>query len=173
MTANTMLRVFVCLVGYVSGATAADGYEVNRIKPFAGNPRYWQYKRKPVLLLGGTKDDNLFQIPDLEEHLDLLAACGGNYIRNTMSARDPGNVQPFRRLNSRKYDLSQWNPQYWQRLEKMLLLTHERDIIVQIEIWAFHDFNLKTWGPNPWRPVNNTNYDTTNTKLRNECAKRS
>lgn len=50
----------------------------------------------------------------------------------------------------------------------MLRLTHERDVIVQIEIRAFHDFGLKTWGPNPWRPVNNTNYNATNTKLRNE-----
>jgi hypothetical protein len=92
MTAYTILLVFLCLVGSVSGSTAADDYEVNRIKPFTGNPRYWQYKREPVLLLGGTKDDNLFQIPDLKEHLDLLAGCGGNYIRNTMSARDPGNL---------------------------------------------------------------------------------
>ena len=45
------------------------------------HPRYWQYHGKPVLLPGGSKDDNLFQIPELEEHLDLLASVGGNYIR--------------------------------------------------------------------------------------------
>jgi hypothetical protein len=47
----------------------------NRIQPYKQNPRYWQYKGKPVLLLGGTKDDNLFQIPDLKEHLDLAWAA--------------------------------------------------------------------------------------------------
>lgn len=57
----------------------------DRIQPYAANSRYWQYQGKPVLLLGGTKDDNLFQIPDLEAHLDLLASVGGNCIRNTMS----------------------------------------------------------------------------------------
>ena len=56
-----------------------------RIQPYAANPRYWQYKGKPVPLLGGSKDDNLFQIPDLEEHLDELRSVGGNCIRNTMS----------------------------------------------------------------------------------------
>lgn len=50
----------------------------DRIQPYKANPRYWQYKGEPVLLLGGTKDDNLFQIPDIEEHLDLLASVGGN-----------------------------------------------------------------------------------------------
>ncbi|MCK4629645.1 MAG: hypothetical protein KAT56_11625, partial [Sedimentisphaerales bacterium] len=38
-----------------------------RIRPYSENPRYWQYKGRPVLLLGGSKDDNLFQIPDLKE----------------------------------------------------------------------------------------------------------
>jgi hypothetical protein len=49
-------------------------------------PTYLAYKGKPVLLLGGTVDDNLFQIEGLEQHLDLLVASGGNYVRNTMSS---------------------------------------------------------------------------------------
>jgi len=40
----------------------------SKIEPFTKDPRYWQYKGEPVLLLGGTKNDNLFQIQDLEEH---------------------------------------------------------------------------------------------------------
>jgi hypothetical protein len=148
----------------------ADADEANRIRPYKQNPRYWQYRGKPVLLLGGTKDDNLFQIPDLAEHLDLLAACGGNYIRNTMSARDPGNVQPFKKLSDGRYDLDRWNPEYWRRLERMLRLTQERDIFPQIELWAFHDFNVKTWPANPWRPSNNINYGTNDTKLNNSAV---
>ncbi len=42
----------------------------DRIQPYPQNPFYWQYKGKPVLLLGGSVEDNLFQIPDLEAHLD-------------------------------------------------------------------------------------------------------
>ncbi len=156
----------LCLV--IAGSLYAE--TIGRIQPYTENPRYWQYRGKPILLLGGTKDDNLFQIPDLREHLDLLAACGGNYIRNTMSARDAGNVQPFRRLAGGKYDLMQCNSQYWRRLEHLLQLTHERKIFVQIEVWAFHDFNQKTWLENPWRPANNVNYTHENTTLRNESV---
>ena len=66
---------------------AEPGSDGNRIRPYAANPYYWQYEGKPVLLLGGSKDDNLFQLPDLEAHLDAIQAAGGNYIRNTMSDR--------------------------------------------------------------------------------------
>ena len=138
------------------------------IRPYAENLRYWQYKGEPVLLLGGTEDDNLFQIPDLKEHLDMLASVGGNYIRNTMSAREDRGfeVQAFRRLPDGRYDLNQWNDEYWNRFERMLKFTRDCDIIVQIEVWAFHDFNEGHWEKNPWRPANNTSYDSSNTTLR-------
>ncbi len=140
----------------------------NRIKPYAKNLRYWQYKGKPVLLLGGSKDDNLFQIPGLKEHLDALVSAGGNYIRNTMSARtDKGfEVQAFKKLGNGKYDLDQWNDEYWERFERMLKLTRDRDIIVQIEVWAFHDFNQKPWEKSPWRPAGNINYTYSNTTMK-------
>ena len=147
----------------------------DRIKPYTQNPRYWQYQGKPILLLGGTKDDNLFQISGLESHLDDLRACGGNYIRNTMSSRNSsskfdqgqGTVSAFRKLANGKYDLDQWNEEYWQRLANMLELTRSKNIIPQIEIWAFHDFNKKNYKNNPWRPENNINYHVTDTKLTN------
>ena len=70
----------------------------------SGNPRYWQYDGRPTLLLGGSIEDNLFQIPDLGEHLDTLVAAGGNYVRCTMSSRDEGNVWPFAKSGD-LYDL--------------------------------------------------------------------
>ena len=143
----------------------------DRIRPHAAYPSYWEYKREPVLLLGGSKDDNLFQIPDLQEHLDLLASVGGNCIRNTMSDRqDKGyEAYPYRRLPSGKYDLTQWNDEYWRRFETMLRLTHERDVIVQIEVWdRFDQTDAKGnghWQKSPYRPANNTNYTGRQTGL--------
>jgi hypothetical protein len=139
----------------------------NRIDIYDKNPAYWQYKGKPVLLLGGTKDDSLFQIPDLKAHLELLKSVGGNYIRNTMSSRnDKGfEVQPFRKLSSGKYDLNQWNNEYWNRFENMLKLTQQRDIIVQIEVWATFDYYRNHWEVNPFNPKNNINYTTDQSRL--------
>ena len=138
-----------------------------RIQTYRANPRYWQYKGKPVLLLGGTKDDNLFQIPDLEAHLDLLRSVGGNCIRNTMSDRkDKGyEVYPHTRLPNGKYDLNRWNEEYWRRFEAMLRLTFERDIIVQIEVWDRFDYSRDNWQGSPYRPANNVNYTSQATGL--------
>jgi len=101
------MRVILMLLVSSSFAIAQDS---GRIGPYDKNPRYWQYQGRPIVLLGGSKDDNPFQLPDLKEHLQLLKSVGGNYIRNTMSDRaDKGHeVYPFRRLDHGKYDLSQW-----------------------------------------------------------------
>ncbi|NQT89488.1 hypothetical protein HQ560_22150 [bacterium] len=150
-----------------AGLTHAAGDA--RIRPWTKNPRYWQYKGEPVLLLGGSKDDSLFQIPDLEEHLDLLAKVGGNVIRNTMSDRRDHDfeVYPFKELPSGKYDLEQWNDEYWRRFEALLRLTDARDIIVQIEVWDRFDYAVGNWPPHPYNPDNNVNYTSKQSGLSN------
>lgn len=139
--------------------------QMGAIKPWSENPRYWEYKGEPVLLLGGTKDDNLFQVENLEEHLDALVAAGGNYIRNTLSARDSGNLMRFQLQPDGLYDLEKWNPEYWQSFEQMLELTSERDIIVQLEIWDRFDYSRENWTENPWKPEYNVNYTEKETGL--------
>jgi len=146
-----------------AGTAPADS---GRIRPYPKNPRYWQLKGKPVLLLGGTDDDNLFQWTGkrLAEQLDLLKSVGGNYVRCTMSSRDKGNVWPFRQVNG-KHDLGQWNEEYWRRFENFLKATCQRDIIVQVEIWATYDFYREPWQRHPFNPKNNINYAAEQTGL--------
>lgn len=149
----------------VAPALAAQTAETtrDRIRPWPQDPRYWEYGGQPALLLGGSKDDNIFQLPDLREHLDAVAAAGGNYVRNTMSDRpDKGfEVYPFLRLESGMYDLEQWNPEYWRRVDNLLTWSEERDIIVQIEVWDRFDYTdgkIERWGKHPYNPRNNVNY---------------
>ncbi len=166
---------FVYLAALVGGATMMAGGQTmqrepvmpneDRIRPWVQDPRYWQYRGEPVLLVGGSREDNLFQIPDLEEQLDLLAGVGGNQIRNTMSDRDEGDVYPYAQLADGRYDLDQWNEEYWRRFEEMLRLTHERDIIVQIEVWDRFDLSRENWERHPYRPANNVNYTGEETGL--------
>ena len=92
------------------------------------NPSYWQYRGRPLLLLGGSVEDNLFQIPDIEQHLDLLASVGGNYVRCTMSSRDPCNVWPFEKDPATGlYDLNKPGAEYWRRFARFLDLTAARE----------------------------------------------
>ncbi|MCB1128789.1 MAG: hypothetical protein KDM81_19995, partial [Verrucomicrobiae bacterium] len=142
--------------------SAATVDDADAIRPWPANPFYWQYRGQPVFLAGGTDDDNLFQWPKekLIPQLDLLAACGGNYVRNTMSDRqDKGfELYPFARRTDGRYDLDQWNDAYWDRFETFLTETEKRGIIVQIEVWDRFDYSTGNWPPHPYNPKNNVNY---------------
>ena len=142
------------------GSAVAQPGNSQSLRPYAKNLFYWEYQGEPVLLVGGSKDDNLFQLPDLEEHLDEIQAVGGNYIRNTMSDRpDKGHeVYAYARLENGKFDLDAWNDVYWERFDKLLKLTHERQIFVQIEVWDRFDYSRENWLVHPYNPVNNVNY---------------
>lgn len=148
-------------------AMSAYGTEKTGLSPWTQNPRYWSYHGAPVLLLGGSKDDNLFQIPDLEAHLDEMVAVGANYIRNTMSDRpDLGfEVYPYKKLPNGKYDLDAWNKEYWRRFERMLKATAARGIFVQIEVWDRFDHSRDNWEKHPYNPANNVNYSHEESRL--------
>jgi hypothetical protein len=163
-----MMKYFFLLVLTIISSIGiiAQDFNSKRIQPYKGNNYFWQYDGKPVLLVGGSSDDNLFQIENLKEELDLIKSSGGNYLRNTMSCRDSDNVAPFEKSGN-LYDPNEFNEEYWQRLERFLELTSERNIFVQVEIWAFHDFT-GYWPSNPWNPLNNTLFSETNTNLKSE-----
>lgn len=129
------------------------------IRPYVNNRTYWEYRGQPVLLLGGSKTDHIFLLEDLEDHLDEIAAVGGNYVRCTMSQREGVELKPHRLLLDGRFDLDQWNEEYWQRFQNMLCWTAEYRIIVQIEVWDRFDYSNEFWRHSPWRPDNNVNYD--------------
>ena len=151
------LIVLTCCAATVSRA-AEDGLRV-----YDKNPRYWQYNGQPVLLLGGSKTDHLFLAEGLKEHLDEIAAAGANYVRNTMSQREGADLKPHKRLSSGKFDLDRWNDNYWRRFADCLRWCHERDIVMQIEVWDRFDFSQEQWTASPWRPQNNVNYTAAET----------
>lgn len=160
--------LFGCRASTADEDAAPQAAGSNRIQPYSENPSYWQYGDEPVLLIGGSKEDNLFQISDVEGHLDRLASVGGNYIRNTMSSRDEGNVWPFYRRENGQYDLERPNEAYYQRFERLLRAAHDRDVIVQIELWDRFDYARAPWLDNPFRPANNANYTSEESGLENE-----
>lgn len=143
------------------------------IQPYSQNPWYWQYQGEPVLLLGASDQDNLFNHPELapnglEAHLDELTSILPVhdtpvmfYVRNTMSSRNEGpNVWWFDKNDSGVYDLESMNKEYWNRFDNFLRMTAERDIIVQIELWDRFDFARDAWDLNPFNPKNNINYSS-------------
>ena len=148
------------------------------IQPYPSNPYYWQYNNLPIILIGGSGHDSIFQwdSPDLLTHLDTLSSVGGNYIRNTLNSRSWDTesssyrydqyLRPFHEVTPGIYDLDQWNDAYWNKLVKFLDATRDRGIIVQLEIWdAAATIENTAWSFSAWNPDNNINYSYTDTQL--------
>lgn len=167
------LAVVILLFGASSNANGQntianrDKRNADCIKPYKLNTRYWQYKGEPVLLLGGSKTDHIFLAEGLENHLDEMVGVGANYVRNTMSQREGLDLKPHKRLPDGKFDLNQWNPEYWNRFSNCLKWCRQRNIIIQIEVWDRFDYAQEQWINSPWRPVNNINYTSEQTGLAN------
>lgn len=169
-----MLRI-VMLVLFLQLTAFCVSFADAPLQPWNLNPWYWSDGGKPVLLLGGSDDDNPFQWPKdrLIAQLDRLADAGGNVIRNTMSDRKDGGweVYPFAKRQDGKYDLDQWNAEYWDRFEFFLSETARRQIFVQIEVWDRFDYtdnrtdDPKRWENHPYNPINNDNYTEAETGL--------
>ncbi|MBL7185761.1 MAG: hypothetical protein ISS70_05495 [Phycisphaerae bacterium] len=159
---NVMLLLAAC------HACWGQNLKDSGIRPWSENPRYWQYNGKPVMLLGGSKTDHIFLLDDLKTHLDEIQAVGANYVRNTMSQREGKDLKPHKLLPSGKFDMDQWNEEYWKRFGNMLKWTAERDIFVQIEVWDRFDYanwvgpdgdaSKRCWEHSPWNPAGNVNY---------------
>jgi hypothetical protein len=159
---SNRLSFAICII-FLIWSTAVQSQETG-IRPYTGNPSYWEFKNRPVLLIGGSDNDNLFQSDNVYAELDKIKAAGGNYIRCTLSCSDPGDEWPFWRSGLR-FNLNKFNPEFWKSLDAFFKLTAEREIIVQLEIWDFHDFTA-IWDRNPWNPVINNVFTTENTKLK-------
>ena len=78
--------VVVLITAGVSRLSAEDK-NADHIQPYAKNPRYWQYERKPVMLLGGNKWDAPFFVQDQKSVYDDLQAAGGNYLLYILKQR--------------------------------------------------------------------------------------
>ncbi|MDO3385639.1 hypothetical protein QWI17_07300 [Gilvimarinus sp. SDUM040013] len=156
----------VVVLGLVLSGSNSVLAEVNSkadssIQPYHENQWYWQYKGEPIMLIGGSNEDNLWQWTgkQLTDHLDLLRSVGGNYVRCTMSDRKDGNVFAVEEVDDGKYDLTQWNGEYWSRLDFFLKQTEKRGIIVQLTLWDWFDLLYDRFPVHPLNPENNVNWE--------------
>lgn len=122
-----------------------------------GNPHYFLYKDKPLILITsaehyGAVVNRKF---DYNAYFDWLASYGLNYTRiypgylteppdkwikgNTLGLRSDEIILPWKRSNEpgyamggNKFDLDQWDEEYFQRLKDFIQAASKRDIIVEI-----------------------------------------
>jgi hypothetical protein len=150
------------------------------ISQHPGNPRYYLYQGRPTVLITsaehyGAVINGKF---DYLKYLDALKKDGMNLTRifvgpyrelpgdfgitnNTLAPAADDYLAPYPRTvagaakdGRAKYDLSRWNPVYWDRLKKFIAAAGERGIIVEVTLFCVY-YEDRQWDISALHAANN------------------
>ncbi|MDQ6707950.1 MAG: DUF6298 domain-containing protein [Acidobacteriota bacterium] len=171
MKTATLFAVLTLLPGCLAAPS-----QILRIHP--DNPKYFLFRGKPLFLLTATEHyGSVINRPfDFEKYLADAAVNGMTMTRTFLlfrelqSARNPSSpckpespdyIAPFPRTGPGKaldgeprYDLDQWNPEYFDRLHRFLESASRRGIVVELTIFS-NTYADQIWALNPFRAKNN------------------
>ncbi len=146
------------------------------------NPHYLVYEDKPTVLITSAEHYGavLNSAFDYKKYLQTLQAEGMNYTRiftgsyvevpgsfgiqhNTLSPATGEFLAPWQRTDEPglyegegKFDLSAWNPAYFQRLKDFIEEADARDVIVEVTFFCA-TYQDAYWERHPFNPGNNIN----------------
>lgn len=146
------------------------------------NPHYLFYKNRATLLVTSAEHYGAVMNSDFdfEKYLHTLHNEGMNYTRiftgsyveipgsfgignNTLAPAVGSFLAPWKRVDQaglyegeKKFDLDEWNPEYFSRLKKFVSLARELDIIVEVTFFC-STYQDAYWVRNPFNPGNNVN----------------
>ena len=168
------------------GPTVIEHHEVvperHAFRLHPANPHYFEYAGKPtVLVTSGEHYGALMNLDfDYVKYFDELQSKGLNHTRvfaatyrevpgdfgitsNTLApASDrfiapwPRSDRPGARDGLNKFDLTKWNPDYFDRLKKLLAEAESRAIIVELVLFCPYS-NDSMWEVSPLNVANNIN----------------
>ncbi len=144
------------------------------------NPRVFEYRGKPLVLITATEHYGAVMNrpfrwePYLDDLADKRMTVSRLFVlyRELQTAVNPYStckpetldyISPYPRTGPGdardrlpKYDLDQWNPEFFQRLHGFLSAAEKRGIIVEVTLLADHH-KPEIWELNPQHPLNNIN----------------
>jgi hypothetical protein len=168
---TTALAVAICL--------ALPAFAADPIRLHPDNPHYFLFRGKPAILIGSTEHYGAVLNLDFDykPYLDELQSKGLNLTRTFSGTyrEIPGSfnitdntlgpkhyICPFARTNEpgnwdggKKFDLRQWDDQYFTRLKDFLTEAGKRGIVVEYVLFCTL-YNDELWKANPLNSANNT-----------------
>ncbi len=145
------------------------------------NPHYFLYKGKPLALISSAEHYGaLINLDfDYQKYLETLSEEGMNYTRiftgtyyeiqgesfgiqkNTLAPDKDKICAPWVTVKTDpqeelKYDLSQWNENYFKRLKEFMTIASEYNIIVEVTLFS-SIYRDEHWDINPQNPINTIN----------------
>ncbi len=173
-----MKAVFTSLVALIASCTAFAGAEPLRLHP--DNPHYFLFRGKPTVLI--TSAEHYGPVLNLDfnyiPYLDELAKHGFNQTRiftgtflevssgelgpdNTLAPRPERFCSPWPRSatpgagdGGNKFDLQQWNPEYFARLKDFIAQAGQRGVVVEVVLFCSF-YRDSMWNVSPLKAGNN------------------
>jgi hypothetical protein len=139
------------------------------------NPNYFLYKGKPTILITSGEHYGAVMNADFdyEKYLLTLKNDGLNYTRiflgpysevgdstfgisnNTMNPKPESWLTPWiKNTESGKYDLTQWNSIFFNRLKSYINEADKNGIVVEVTLFTSYYTNHQ-WSTSPFNPKNN------------------
>ena len=149
-----------------------------RIHP--DNPKIFEFRRKPQVLITATEHygaviNRRFRferyLADAAEKCHTLTRLFVLFRKlqtsinpySTCKPESPDYISPFKRVGPEnaldgepKYDLSQWNDEFFNRLHRFLSLASDYGVIVEVVLLS-NTYADNVWALNPLHPKNNIN----------------
>jgi len=160
------MAAFLLITAVMNGQT---------LKLYDKNPNYLEYKGEPLLIISASEHyGSVFNLDfDYLRHLETLKSSGLNFAKFFMGlwrlpeknvfhitessfiTREGRHATPFAEING-KYDLSKWNPVFFDRLHKMVSEAEKRDIIVEATLFCSY-YDQASWETSPFYFKNSVN----------------
>jgi hypothetical protein len=162
--------------------TAAAGWCGEPIRVHSKNPRYFEWRGAPLLLISSGEHYGAVLNLDFDgrRYLDALQKEGMNYTRvftgayvepagafgitrNNLAPARGRFLAPWARsdvsgfaLGGNKFDLDRWDTNYLARLKAYLSAAAERGIVVELTLFS-STYGDAQWSVSPFNPLNNVN----------------
>ena len=177
-----MKRTFLLTVLLLLCAMRIPSYTGEPLALHPENPHYFVYQGKPTLLI--TSGEHYGAVLNLDfdfvQYLDALAADGLNNTRtftgvyvepdtafnipkNTLAPKSGRLICPWARSDEpgyanggNKFDLTKWNPEFFERLKRFMTEADKRGIIVEMNLFT-PMYGGDIWAMSPMKASNNVN----------------
>jgi hypothetical protein len=180
---NRVLRVLLSLLLTRVAFGQGDSKHVAPISLHPQNPHYFLFHDRALALIGSGEHYGAVLNGDFDyaKYLATLEAEGMNYtrlfggsyvevpaksfgiLRNDLAPASGRFVAPWARSGTagyagggNKFDLENWNPEYFTRLHGFLAEAERRGIVVEITFFSSQYAEVQ-WAVSPFNPANNVN----------------
>jgi hypothetical protein len=179
---TTVLSLFAAFVLAIALPSFLPAQAPIKLDP--RNPHYFRYQGKTIALVSSGEHYGAVLNLDIDYHrylvtlqsegLNYTRIFGGSYVevpgksfgikRNDLAPESGRFLAPWKRSDTpgyagggNKFDLAQWNPEYFERLHSFLAEAQSRGIIVELTFFS-SQYGEVQWAYSPFNPNNNVNH---------------